>query len=174
MPLRKPLIHRRRHQKAGLSVNLAKIAHRRTQISNQNRSRDATQYHRTALLSPTGCYQADCELLNFRRFFGPERRDVLMLWRNRLEVIFAKHHGREPAGVERVGTGLYCQHYGKSLSVEHWEETCEYYYTCDTLRSIPTEKNGAIAKVKQSTPLTSCGPCTSGVTRSSRMRSRRD
>jgi hypothetical protein len=65
--------------------------------------------------------------LGFRRFFGPERRDILMLWRNRLEVIFAKHHGREPGGVDRVGTGLYCQHYGKSLSVEHWEETCEYY-----------------------------------------------
>jgi len=72
-------------------------------------------------------YQTDRELLGFRRFFGPERRDILMLWRNRLEVIFAKHHGREPGGVERVGTGLYCQHYGKSLSVDHWEETCEYY-----------------------------------------------
>ena len=35
-------------------------------------------------------YQADCELLGFRRFFGPERRDILMLWRNRPEVIFAK------------------------------------------------------------------------------------
>src|SRR6185436_18062402 len=35
-------------------------------------------------------YQADRELLGFRRFFGPERRDILMLWRNRLEVIFAK------------------------------------------------------------------------------------
>ena len=34
-------------------------------------------------------YQADRELLGFRRFFGPERRDILMLWRNRLEVIFA-------------------------------------------------------------------------------------
>jgi len=69
-------------------------------------------------------YQADLELLGFRRFFGPERRDILMLWRNRLEFIFAK---REPSGVEHVRTGLYCQHYGKSLSVEHWEETCEYY-----------------------------------------------
>src|SRR5882672_2648420 len=47
--------------------------------------------------------------------------------------------------------------------------------TCDTFRSIPTDENGAIAKVEQSTPnLISCGPCTSGVTRSSRMRSRCD
>ena len=72
-------------------------------------------------------YQADRELLGFRRFFGPERRDILMLWRNRLEVFFAKNHGREPGGVEHVVTDLHCQHYGKSLSVEHWEETCEYY-----------------------------------------------
>ena len=72
-------------------------------------------------------YQADRELLDFRRFFGPERRDILMVWRNRLEVFFGKHHGREPGGLERVATGLYCQHYGKSLSVEHWEETCDYY-----------------------------------------------
>src|SRR6202171_5250500 len=44
--------------------------------------------------------------------------------------------------------------------------------TCDTFRSIPTDENGGIAKVEQSTPnLTSCGPCTSGVTRSSRTRS---
>src|SRR6478672_13373256 len=47
--------------------------------------------------------------------------------------------------------------------------------TCDTFRSIPTDENGAIAKAWQYTPnLTSCGPCTSGVTRSSRMRSRFD
>jgi glycosyltransferase involved in cell wall biosynthesis len=72
-------------------------------------------------------YQSDRELLDFRRFFGPERRDILMLWRNRLEIIFEKHHAREPGGLERVVTGLYCQHYGKSLSVDHWEETCEYY-----------------------------------------------
>jgi hypothetical protein len=72
-------------------------------------------------------YRADRELLGFRRFFGPERRDILMLWRNRSEVIFTEHQGREPGGVDRMKTGLYCQHYGKSLSVDHWEETCEYY-----------------------------------------------
>ena len=72
-------------------------------------------------------YQPDRALLDFRRFFGPEERDILMLWRNRPEVIFAERHAREPGGVERVATALYCQHYGKSLSVEHWEETCDYY-----------------------------------------------
>lgn len=79
-------------------------------------------------------YQADRELLDFRRFFGPERRDILMLWRNRPEIIFAK---REPDGLERVRTGLYCQHYGKSLSVDHWEETCDYY-----IRYFPFETYG--------------------------------
>src|SRR6266478_4177933 len=37
MPLRKPLIHRRRQQKPGLTINLAKVAQSRTQTSNQNR-----------------------------------------------------------------------------------------------------------------------------------------
>ena len=82
-------------------------------------------------------YQPDRELLGFRRFFGPERRDILMLWRSRSEVIFAEHHAREPGGVERVRTDLYCQHYGKSLSVAHWEETCEYY-----IRHFPFETYG--------------------------------
>ncbi len=72
-------------------------------------------------------YQAGRELLGFRRFFGPERRDILMLWRNRPEVTFAQHHKREPDGIERVATALHCQHYGKALSIEHWEETCDYY-----------------------------------------------
>ena len=54
MPLRKPLIHRRRQQKAGITVYLAKIAHRITQTENQNRSPDSTQYPGNAL-SPTGC-----------------------------------------------------------------------------------------------------------------------
>ena len=72
-------------------------------------------------------YRSGCELLDFRRFYGPEQRDILMLWRNRPEIGFAEGHGRTPGGMERVKTDLYCQHYGKSLSVEHWEETCDYY-----------------------------------------------
>jgi hypothetical protein len=34
---------------------------------------------------------------------------------------------REQGGVERVRTDLYCQHYGKSLSVEQWEESCDLH-----------------------------------------------
>ena len=72
-------------------------------------------------------YRPERELLNFRRLYGPEQRDILMLWRNRTEIVFAEGDGRTPRGMSRVKTDLYCQHYGKSLSVEHWEETCDYY-----------------------------------------------
>ena len=92
-----------------------------------------------AYMTPDDCepYGADRELLGFRRFFGPEQRDILMLLRNRSEICFAEQHAREPGGVERVRTDLYCQHYGKSLSVEHWEETCDYY-----IRHFPFETYG--------------------------------
>ena len=82
-------------------------------------------------------YRPDLPLLDFRRFYGPEQRDILMLWRNRAEIHFAEGHGRTPGGMERVKTELYCQHYGKSLSVAHWEETCDYY-----IRHFPFETYG--------------------------------
>jgi hypothetical protein len=41
--------------------------------------------------------------------------------------LFAGGHEREPGEISRLRTDLYCQHYGKSLSTEHWEETCDYY-----------------------------------------------
>jgi hypothetical protein len=82
-------------------------------------------------------YQSDRALMGFRRFFGPEERDILMFWRNRPEVFFGPQHAREPGGIERIETELYCQHYGKSLSVEHWEETCDYY-----IRHFPFETYG--------------------------------
>jgi glycosyltransferase involved in cell wall biosynthesis len=82
-------------------------------------------------------YRSDLELLHFRRFYGPEQRDILMLWRNRPEIGFAEGHGRTPGGMSQVKTDLYCQHYGKSLSIEHWEETCDYY-----IRHFPFETYG--------------------------------
>ncbi len=82
-------------------------------------------------------YTSDQKLLHFRRYFGPEQRDILMLWRNRPEVLFVEGKGRTPQGTGHVETELYCQHYGKSLSATHWEETCDYY-----IRHFPFETYG--------------------------------
>jgi hypothetical protein len=84
-------------------------------------------------------YQPGQQLLVFRRFYGAEQRDILMLWRNRSEVYFAEGHERQPGGIGRVRTNLCCQHYGKSLSVEHWEETCDYYIKHFPFQNVRTE-----------------------------------
>jgi glycosyltransferase involved in cell wall biosynthesis len=82
-------------------------------------------------------YTSDRALLDFRRFYGPEQRDILMLWRNGPEIAFAEGGGRTPQGMTSITTALHCQHYGKSLSVGHWEETCDYY-----IRHFPYETYG--------------------------------
>ena len=99
-----------------------------------------------AYLTQADCapYRSDLPLLDFRRFYGPEQRDILMLWRNRSEISFAER-GRVPAGLGRVKTDLYCQHYGKALSVDHWEETCDYYikhFPFETYGKKWTERKG--------------------------------
>lgn len=76
-------------------------------------------------------------LLDFRRFFGPEQRDILMLWRNLPVVRYAGLDSREPTGVDHVITNFYCQHYGKAISIDQWEETCDYY-----VRHFPPETYG--------------------------------
>ena len=90
-------------------------------------------------------YTSDRALLDFRRFYGPEQRDILMLFRNRPEIVWAEGDGRTPRGMSNVKIDLYCQHYGKSLSVAHWEETCDYYikhFPYDTYGKKWTERKG--------------------------------
>ena len=124
-----------------------------------------------AYMTPDDCapYQSHLELLGFRQFFGPEQRDILMLWRNREKVFFAERHAREPGGIKQLRTELYCQHYGKSLSVEHWEETCDYY-----IRHFPFETYGRkwLDRKGQAigTGPISSGRCTNGVKPCLRMR----
>jgi len=72
-------------------------------------------------------YQQGQSLLNFRRHFGPECRNILMLWKNTAEVAYRGLDAREPSVSGDVAVRFHCQHYGKSLSVEQWEATCEYY-----------------------------------------------
>lgn len=82
-------------------------------------------------------YTPDRKLLDFRRSYGPERREILMLWRDHPGIRFVEGGGRIPVGISKPRTELYCQHYGKSLSVSHWEETCDYY-----IRYFPPETYG--------------------------------
>ena len=72
-------------------------------------------------------YKKGQKLLGFRKFFGPERRDIIMIWRNHPDVKYEGSDQREPIIKGNVITKFYCQHYGKSLSEKHWEETCDYY-----------------------------------------------
>jgi len=90
-------------------------------------------------------YTSDQPLMHFRTFYGPEQRDILMLWRDRPEIGFAEGDGRTPRGMEAVKVDLHCQHYGKSLSVAHWEETCDYYikhFPYETYGKKWTERKG--------------------------------
>ncbi len=74
-------------------------------------------------------YKQGVKLYDFRQFFGIERRDILMAWRNIKGVDFRVMDAREPQGIPEKAkvVKFYCQHYGKALSEEQWEETCRYY-----------------------------------------------
>lgn len=67
------------------------------------------------------------KVYNFRKYFGPEYRDIIMIWRNLENISFQGDIAREPTGTKKSIIKFRCQHYGKSLSIEQWEETCNYY-----------------------------------------------
>jgi len=69
-------------------------------------------------------------LYNFRQYFGPEYRDILMIWKNKNSVKYIGLDSREPIVKGNIITRFYCQHYGKSLSIKHWQDTCTYYVNC--------------------------------------------
>lgn len=66
-------------------------------------------------------------LIDLHRLWGPEYRDITMLFK----VDKAEYKGldrREPIihGTTEL-CGVRVKHFGKCLSVDHWEDTCEYY-----------------------------------------------
>ena len=66
-------------------------------------------------------------LTSLPRMWGPERRDILMLFRKD-RARYAGLDRREPIMRGRIETAnAHVMHYGKCISVEHWEETCDYY-----------------------------------------------
>jgi len=69
--------------------------------------------------------QGKLELLP--RMWGPERRDIIMLFR----IADSQYMGmdqREPVVQGLVDTtSVFVRHYGKCISIEQWEATCDYY-----------------------------------------------
>lgn len=59
-----------------------------------------------------------------RDWIGCEYRDIPMLFRANKDV---KFYNRLPRNIGKQVMGGYVKHFGKGISVEHWEETCDYY-----------------------------------------------
>lgn len=66
---------------------------------------------------------------NERKWLGPEYRDILMMFRNTPDVKYHLPDQREAtlAPNSRIINTGYVKHYGKAISIEEWEKTCEYY-----------------------------------------------
>lgn len=68
------------------------------------------------------------KLMNFRKYFGTERREILMAWRSSALAEYYKPDSREPSiTFGDTTTNFWCQHYGKAISIQDWETTCDYY-----------------------------------------------
>lgn len=73
-------------------------------------------------------FRAGNKLLNFRKFFGIERREIIMAWRPSAMGEYFKPDSREPSIASGViVSNFWCQHYGKAISIQDWETTCDYY-----------------------------------------------
>lgn len=68
-------------------------------------------------------------LKDFRKYYGVECRNILMIWRNKKSYTFRGLDAREPSEIpnNKIITKFSCQHYGKSISIQQWEDTCNYY-----------------------------------------------
>lgn len=60
-----------------------------------------------------------------REYIGPEYRDIPMLFKVNPNLFFNQ---RIPIGYgKKTSLGGYVKHYGKAISIEEWDRTCEYY-----------------------------------------------
>lgn len=67
-------------------------------------------------------------LLNSRKFYGPERRDIIFGWNNNAKPQYILDDSREPTVQgNKCVTILGCQHFGKAVSISKWDQKCHYY-----------------------------------------------
>lgn len=64
-----------------------------------------------------------------REWMGPEYRDILFMFKNGNAIGYSIPDQREVflkpnTRVKQIG---FVKHYGKSISIKQWEDTCEYY-----------------------------------------------
>lgn len=59
-----------------------------------------------------------------RQWMGEEYREITMLFKVNPNV---KFNSRVPKNVGKPCFGGWVKHYGKAISVEEWEKTCDYY-----------------------------------------------
>ena len=62
-----------------------------------------------------------------RSAFGPEYRKILFAFRNLPQMRYFRPDQRIVYGYSSPRRGGTCRHYGKAISIEEWESTCDYY-----------------------------------------------
>jgi len=80
-----------------------------------------------------------------RKWLGPEYRDILMLFKGHPDIQFKSRTPSLPYWfkVDRSG---FVKHYGKAISVEEWEKTCQYYINHLNERGVKQRWAGRIGK----------------------------
>lgn len=78
-------------------------------------------------------YRQGDKLENLRKWWGPEMREIGFLFKKDADYDIEIPACRQPQikNENKIVDG-FVKHYGKSLSVNHWEETCDYY-----IKSVP-------------------------------------
>lgn len=64
---------------------------------------------------------------NQRKWFGPEYRDIGMFFRVRPSLRYLHDDQRIASFIGNSISFGYVKHYGKAISIEQWESTCDYY-----------------------------------------------
>ena len=78
-------------------------------------------------------YKQGDKLEDLRKWFGPEMREIGFLFRkDKVKYDVETPACRQPVAKGKTVVDGFVKHYGKSIGIEQWEETCRYY-----MKSVP-------------------------------------